>query len=275
MKTLKNHVIVYDSECPLCKVYTGAFVKTGMLDEEGREAYCSLPQQYEAMVDKDRARNEIALIDVESGKAYYGYESLFKVIENSFPIFKPLFQLTVFRWVILRLYRFISYNRKVIIPPSVMDAPRSCTPDFNLVYRWAYIIFAWLMTSVILTAYSGLLVDYIGNTSLGREFLICAGQIVFQGLVLIITKSRGKVNYLGNMMTISLAGSLLLLPVIFIYRISLNQEPIIALIWFGLVVLLMFLEHIRRLKILKVTYLLTITWVVYRMLVLLIVLSDW
>jgi predicted DCC family thiol-disulfide oxidoreductase YuxK len=30
MKTLKDHVILYDAECPMCKVYTHAFTTTGM-----------------------------------------------------------------------------------------------------------------------------------------------------------------------------------------------------------------------------------------------------
>jgi len=39
MKTLKNHMILFDAECPMCRVYTHAFVKTGMLDHNGRSSY--------------------------------------------------------------------------------------------------------------------------------------------------------------------------------------------------------------------------------------------
>ncbi len=35
MKTLHNHVIFYDADCPMCNLYTNAFVKTGMLDSNG------------------------------------------------------------------------------------------------------------------------------------------------------------------------------------------------------------------------------------------------
>jgi predicted DCC family thiol-disulfide oxidoreductase YuxK len=40
MKTLHNHIILYDAECPMCNLYTSAFVRNGLLDN--REAY----QQY-------------------------------------------------------------------------------------------------------------------------------------------------------------------------------------------------------------------------------------
>ena len=43
MKTLSNHVILYDSECPMCTIYTYAFTATGMLDTEGRAPYQEMP----------------------------------------------------------------------------------------------------------------------------------------------------------------------------------------------------------------------------------------
>jgi hypothetical protein len=39
MEALKDHVLLYDQNCPLCRSYTGLFIKCGMLDGEGREAY--------------------------------------------------------------------------------------------------------------------------------------------------------------------------------------------------------------------------------------------
>jgi hypothetical protein len=76
MANLSDHLILYDAECPMCRSYTRAFVKTGMLDNNGRAAY----QQEQAvqacpMVNLQRAVNEIALVNRQTGEVTYGIES--------------------------------------------------------------------------------------------------------------------------------------------------------------------------------------------------------
>ncbi|MFP9113813.1 hypothetical protein ACLI1A_07705 [Flavobacterium sp. RHBU_3] len=88
MKTLRHQTLVYDKDCPLCRAYTAGFVKTGMLDENGRLPYADLNAESCAFVDADRARNEIALIDHKSKTVTYGIDSLLKVLGHSMP-FKP------------------------------------------------------------------------------------------------------------------------------------------------------------------------------------------
>jgi hypothetical protein len=96
-----------------------------------------------------------------------------------------------------------------------------------------------------------------------REFAICCGQIVWQTLVL-KTYLKDKIwNYLGNMMTVSLIGTLLLIPALF-----LNLNANASVIYFGTVVFIMLLEHLRRCGILKLNPLPTISWIVFRITVL-------
>ena len=85
MKTLKNHTILYDEVCPMCNAYTSAFVKTGMLDKDGREPYQNMSCNYASKVDTLRAVNEIALVNKETGEVEYGIRSLFIILGNSFP----------------------------------------------------------------------------------------------------------------------------------------------------------------------------------------------
>ena len=75
--------------------------------------------------------------------------------------------------------------------------------------------------------------------------------------------SKKTWDYLGNMMTISLAGSLLLIPAILIH-----PSKNIATGYFLTVAALMLLEHIRRTKLLNLGWLPTITWIAYRALIL-------
>ena len=92
MKTLKDHVILYDSDCPLCELYTSGFVNTGMLDKQGREAFNSADEQYFDLVDRGRACDEIALIDRKDQRVYYGVDSLLRIIGYSFPVAEKIFQ---------------------------------------------------------------------------------------------------------------------------------------------------------------------------------------
>ena len=83
MKTLNNHVILYDAECPMCSVYTKAFVQTGLLGTDGRAPYQSLNENTCPLVDRQRAVNEIALVNQETGEVTYGIKSLFKILVKS------------------------------------------------------------------------------------------------------------------------------------------------------------------------------------------------
>lgn len=270
MKKLSDHILIFDAECPICRAYSGAFIKTGMLDKNGRESYQETNSETCLLIDKERARNEIALVNKVTGEVYYGVDSLFTVIANSFPILKLLFAFTPFKWMAKKIYSFISYNRKVIIP--VQNTNDTCVPDFNLNYRLAYLFFTWFLSSIILTVYARLMLGVVPGTELFREFFICGGQIFFQAVVIHFI-ARGRImDYLGNMMTISFAASLLLLIVMAIGKLLLITSPWIYTGIFLLIAGLMLVEHIRRMKLLQVHWLASVGWVVYRIIVLLIIL---
>jgi predicted DCC family thiol-disulfide oxidoreductase YuxK len=272
MKTLSNHVVLFDAECPMCRVYTRAFVKTGMLDDGGRAAYQTMPQNTCPVYDRQRAVNEIALIDLKSGEVTYGIKSLFKILGNAWPVFGPLFAFNPFVWFMSKVYAFISYNRRVIIPPTTEDTAFAYQPTFKLHYRVAYLLFTWFCTGFILTRYAHLLVGMVPLGNAYREYMICGGQVIFQALVITTFAKEKMWAYLGNMMTISFAGSLLLL-----IPLAVNHwfkfGPLPATICFMAVAGLMFLEHIRRTKLLQLGWAMTITWVCYRIALLFIILN--
>lgn len=271
MKTLKNHLILFDEECPMCRMYTSAFVSTGLLGEDGRAAYQELPTQACPMVDRQRAANEIALVNQETGEVTYGIESLFKIFALMMPFFAPLFRFKPFVWLMSKVYAFIAYNRRVIVPPAKGENYQF-QPTFKLHYRIAYLIFTWLVTAYILSAYTGLMQGLLPAGHAYREYFVCGGQILFQGLVITII-NRDKIwGYLGNMMTISFAGALLLLPAMLLSA-WFSLSPYFYLAWFMAVAGLMLLEHIRRSKLLQIGWALTITWVLYRIAVLVIILN--
>jgi len=268
MKTLTDHTILYDDECPLCRAYTARFVHTKMLDEHGRVAFSSMPENLASKIDREKACNEIALINRNTGNVIYGVESLFTIIANRFPTLKPLFTCSPFISLMKILYAFISYNRKVIMPGNLFEGTGKCIPTLHLGYRWSYIIFAWVVSSFILSRYTPLLSDFLPPGNDAREYIICAGQIIFQGITVSFIRRDRVIHYLGNMMTISLAGSLLLIPGLVFYHFNLIHNSFVFLGWFGFVVSLMFIEHVRRTSILDIPISGSISWVIYRLLIL-------
>lgn len=242
-----------------------------MLDNNGRTSYQELPQQACPMLDRQRAVNEIALVNQETGEVTYGIESLFKVFAASFPVLKPLLLFRPFVWIMSKIYAFIAFNRRVIIPAPIKAESFELQPTFRLDYRIAYLFVTWIFTAVILSAYARQMTGLLPAGNAYREYLICGGQIFFQGLIISIVHKNKLWDYLGNMMTISFGGALLLLPVLFLAQ-WLNLHLLFYASWFMGVAGLMLLEHIRRSKLLELGWILTTSWVLYRILVLLFIL---
>ncbi|MES2574654.1 MAG: hypothetical protein V4572_06910 [Bacteroidota bacterium] len=272
MKTLENQTLLYDEDCPLCSVYTAGFVKSGMLDENGRKSYCQLSSEEQNFVDLKRAANEIALVDNKTNTVIYGIDSLLKVIGFSFPWMDKVGKTKPIHFILKKLYSFVSYNRKVIIPGKVKDENKlQCTPDFNYKYRFIFIGFALIVTTFTLFNYSNL-IPYLPKSSFAREAILALGQIVFQSLFLLKSDKKTITNYAGNLMTVSLMGSLILTPIVFLNQFITLPETIV-LGWFGITVLIMFAEHFRRIKILNLPFYLSYTWVLYRIIALLLILN--
>lgn len=272
MKTLKNQTLLYDVGCPLCEFYTKGFIKTKMLDNNGRKAFKNITESEQNFVDLKRASNEIALIDTKNKSVIYGVDSLLKILGNSFPWMERFGKIKFIHFILEKLYAFISYNRKVIIPNTEKPHQKlQCVPEFNVFYRVLYIIFASLVTTFVLFNFSKL-ISLLPKASVGRELLLAIGQILFQGLFLFRKQKKVVLNYIGNLMTVSLLGSLILLPVLFI-NVFFKLPELVLMLWFGMTVIIMFAEHIRRIKILQLPSFLTYTWVLYRIIALLLILN--
>ncbi|KMQ64556.1 hypothetical protein ACM46_09855 [Chryseobacterium angstadtii] len=259
MKTLKNHTLIYDNECPMCTIYSKGFTKCGMLDENGREAFTEISPDHKSIIDFNRAKNEIALIDHNKNKVVYGLDSLLLVIGNSFPLLEKTARIKPLYWFFKKLYSLVSYNRKQIIPSGKDHDEQACIPDFNLKYRMAYLIFGAVFSAYILSLFSGKLGLNLSD-HFPRELSLCAAQILWQTLFLRRYLKERIWNYLGNMMTVSLIGTLFIIPVLWT-----NFTADFYLIYFGFVVLIMFFEHLRRCKLLQLNYFPTISWIVFRM----------
>jgi hypothetical protein len=218
----------------MCAVYTGAFIKFELLEGNGRYKFADLQQlPLASIIDKDRARHEIALVDVEKKEVRYGLESLFYILGNHFPFLQFIFKQKWFRSFSQPLYYFISYNRKVIAPSS-KQSPESCNPDFHLKYRVLYIL---LMMYVVggIAFYFGLFPYFWAYWTI---------QIVFS--ILYFSKRgdmRKSIAYLGHQITILLIGSLLLIPAMILPKLLIYNLIIAGLV--------LGREYLRRWKIIS------------------------
>ncbi|PJJ84927.1 DCC1-like thiol-disulfide oxidoreductase family protein [Mucilaginibacter auburnensis] len=269
MKILANHLLLFDAECPVCDAYSNALVKQGLIDKNGRKSY---QQELEVatcpLVDRQRAVNEIALVNLETGEVSYGAESILRIYASRYPVVHKVISVKLMMWILNKLYAFISLNRRMVIPVKQQDGLQ---PQFKLHYRVAYLMITWFLTSFILTQYAIILDGVVPVGGAFREYLICGGQIVCQGFVVGLIAHEKRWDYLGNMMTISFAGALLL-GIMLIASNWLGNLPVVYLSYFLLVAGAMFIGHIRRSKLLQLGWWLTITWVVYRLVVLVLIL---
>lgn len=163
---------------------------------------------------------------------------------------------------------------EIILPKKSLKEIEINSPVKQLQYL-IYLPLTWVIVSLILTSYSRLLTAYVGPENSGREFMICGGQILFQLLVLIILKENRKsiLLYLANMMTISLAGAFALLARQIFADVWSQLPPFISVLYFMFIAGLMFLEHLRRMKVTGFPKILSLTWVIYRVLVLLLLIT--
>jgi len=272
MQPLKNTVILYDADCPLCRVYTGAFVRGGFLEKDGRVPFQTAPGDAMAHLDTRRAQDEIALLNAETGEVRYGIDSLLCILGHRFSIVGKVGALQPIRWALTKLYRFISYNRKVIAAVAPTPGTRACQPSFSLRYRVAYLLLAWMFTAGILTAYGALLGELLPAGGFAREAAVAGGQLVFQGAVIAAVARAKSWEYLGHLMTVSVIGALLLIPVLAAHRV-IGDAPLLYTGYFLCVAAFMLWEHARRVKLLGVTGWMSATWVLYRIVVLTLLLT--
>ncbi len=104
------------------------------------------------------------------------------------------------------------------------------------------------------------------------ELCIVTGMLFFQYPFIYKKTWSLKLDYYFNMLLVSLIGSLLLLPLLVLNHYS-NYSDTFNLLYFFAVVLIMFFDHKRRVTKLKVPWVISYTWVLYRLIILIFILT--
>ena len=133
-------ILIYDESCPACRAYTKGFVRLGLLSSAGRQSNCSLQNRHLLkQVDPQRARNEIPLIDTETGKTHYGVDALLIILASRWPQFSQYMRRRFWYRLWEGFYAFISSNRRIIAPPKpgrweILDLQPDFQPRLRLLF---------------------------------------------------------------------------------------------------------------------------------------------
>ena len=251
MKTLENHTLLYDDDCPLCRVYTKGFIAAEMLDKNGKKPYCNLSEEEQVFIDIKRASNEIALVDTKNKTVLYGIDSLLKVIGFSLPWMQKVGHWKPINYFLKKLYKLISFNRKVIVPSKInKEIKLQCVPDFNYKYRYFYIVFGVISSSFILSNYLKILPPLYQVTffkvTFTESLLLLLNFILLQKF-----DSKIVLNWQGNLQTSILISSLASVPILvlnFFFKMPLIIKETVTI----LLILFVFFDGYRRFKLIQV-----------------------
>lgn len=140
-------------------------------------------------------------------------------------------------------------------------------------FKIAVMVICITVTAISLNQYAQL-IQHLITIRYGWQFELCMiiGMLFFQYLF-IYKKSRSlKLDYYFNMLMVSLIGSALLFPLLALNFYS-DYNDTFNLLYFFAVVLIMFFDHKRRVATLALPVLISYTWVLYRILVLIFILT--
>ncbi|MFT3676720.1 MAG: hypothetical protein QM781_12535 [Chitinophagaceae bacterium] len=240
-------LLIYDDNCPLCQWYTGVFVKTGLLPAGGRIPYSTISPQLQTRIDADKGRNQIPLIDLQTGQTWYGLDALLEVLGRRFHLIKRIGHLQPVYWFLTRLYRLISYNRKIVVASRCRQGSFDCAPDFNQRYRFLFLFITLLINTGLLAVVYNRLLQYLpGNTlSLAQvqtaHFLLVGINLT---LACILRKERA-LEYLGQVTMLALIALLLQTPILLL-SVFITPPAWLLVAYFGCSSLVVFREYLRR-----------------------------
>jgi predicted DCC family thiol-disulfide oxidoreductase YuxK len=263
MKSLNDKLIIYDSNCKVCASFRQVVLKFTAIPEAKIKAYKDLTPALSTLVDPDKFRNVMALIDTAGGHTLYGAEGIAYIFSSQYKLvnlllsFSPLYKLFNF------LYKTQAYNRYVIATPK-SSFKCDCLPDRVLKYRLSYIAIT-LLISVFLTAMFGIsLKSFFTGISpaeaAGQMLLMAGSGWVIQILLATAFMKEKALDYIGHLGSIMVVGLLILTPWMLLYAITgIANFYLPALSVFISSAYMLYL-HTQRIKYLELSQAWTVSW---------------
>jgi predicted DCC family thiol-disulfide oxidoreductase YuxK len=246
MKTASK-VLIYDNDCLLCKTYTGAFVKTGLLPASGRQHFNTVDPEIFKLVDQQLCNNEIPLVDIAEQKVWYGIDAMLEILGARFPFIKRWGSLQPIKWILKKGYKIISYNRKVIVakaPPAGYD----CSPNFHLRYRILFIGillgFHWMILPVLYQIVFQQMET--ANLKILHLAAIFAVLVFVSALLLVLTGIKKGMEAVGQIVMTTTIGLLCMIPLLIITNVFGQLPAVFVYVYSGAVLVSTVKEGNRR-----------------------------
>jgi predicted DCC family thiol-disulfide oxidoreductase YuxK len=245
---MSKRIIIYDDNCPLCSAYTTAFVKTGFIDKEGRKDFSTIPPELLNKIDLHKSVNEIPLIDTQHNQVWYGIDALLEILGQKFPLIKTIGNIAPIKYLLQKLYKFISYNRRVIVAAPKKEG-FDCSPDFNVRYRLLFLFVFLLFNSWMLFP----LQDHVLNKSVFNSNIVKLQAVHFIFVFINISigfslNKRDGLEYLGQINMIALMAMLFCIPVILVNKWMVLQDGLFNSFYFGMLAFFVLHEYFRRMR---------------------------
>ena len=147
-----------------------------------------------------------------------------------------------------------------------MSSPGRVDKYLNLIF---YYFFCTLVSAFALHSYAKILEPlFVVQYQLPIQVCVVLGQVLFQWIMIWRSPWEDLFTYCFIALTISMLGSLCLLPFI-AFNFYYSVHPSIALAFFSIVVFAMFLLHVFWVGRERLPGYLSITWILYRALLIL------
>lgn len=244
---MENKILIYDDNCPLCSWYSSLFVKTGLLPINGRKAFSNLEPSLLNLIDYDRGRNEIPLIDKASGKVFYGIDALLEILGQRYHFIKSVGRRKPFHWLLQKLYKLISYNRKIIVAKKCGTGNIDCSPDINYRYRFIFLLFSLVFNTMLLFPLNNEIFSPAAGSNISINKLQAShfGLVAGNCLLALKLNQVRAMEYLGQVSMLALLTILLLIPLMIIqYWFVLPGW--LNIFYMAVTAIIIFKEYLRR-----------------------------
>ena len=244
-----SRVLLYDDYCPLCSWYSGLFVKFGLLSAENRIPFSKADIEILASIDVEKGKDEIPYFDSQTKITLYGIDALLEILGQRAPIIKSIGDFVPVKWFLKRLYKLISYNRKVIVARKCGTGRFDCSPVFNVFYRVLFMMICLLFNSVMLgplhiRLFSHLSIYHLTFAQLQVAHL-CFASI--NCMIASFLRNKRSIEYLGQVNMLALISILLLLPIMIVNSLT-EMSEFIVVSYLLLLTVFVIKEYFSRMK---------------------------
>jgi len=164
----------------------------------------------------DKGKNEIPLVHFPSNKVFYGIDAMLMVLSQKMPIINAIGQFPPIKWLLKKLYKLVSFNRKVIVAQKCGKGQFDCSPEFNVRYRILFLAIFLVFNSAMLYPIHFVLLNRLSFYHLSFFELETAHLLfVFCNCALsFFLPFERQLEYLGQVNMLALCTILLCIPVL-------------------------------------------------------------